>query len=254
MSSNLYKKDSYTTANIPFLFNSTIIEYDMKDAGYSLIREFKQLPEHTIERLGKLPKDMRKKQIGVLERDDKDFKEVHKQSFVDARELFFISNNIEDGDIISIKKDAIFVTKECDETKLSNYIEFRPKHKYTSFLNLMLKKRIEVYYNPEETDVKGISDDKLLWHQNYMLKFISSFIKRMENDREVDVIEYTKRFIDKYKGRKLEKEYYREFNADSLFRLKGGETTLDVEDYDVWDLDIHWNFKWILLDLIRIPL
>lgn len=76
----------------------------------------------------------------------------------------------------------------------------------------------------------------------------------MENDREVDVIEYTKRFIDKYKGRKLEKEYYREFNADSLFRLKGGETTLDVEDYDVWDLDIHWNFKWILLDLIRIPL
>ena len=46
-----------------------------------------------------------------------DFNYVLSKAFKDMRKQFFIANGIEDSDILSIKKDAIFVIKKrCRNT------------------------------------------------------------------------------------------------------------------------------------------
>ena len=51
MSSKLWKNDSFINQNIPYLFNQEIIEYDMKEAGFSLTKEFQLLDKKIIEKL-----------------------------------------------------------------------------------------------------------------------------------------------------------------------------------------------------------
>ena len=46
-------RDLYINPNIFYLFNKEIIEYDMKEAGFSLIQEYKLLDEKEIEKLKK---------------------------------------------------------------------------------------------------------------------------------------------------------------------------------------------------------
>ena len=38
----LYKSDTFVNDNIFYLFNKTIYEFDMKNAGYNLSRAYKQ--------------------------------------------------------------------------------------------------------------------------------------------------------------------------------------------------------------------
>ena len=102
MSSSLWKNDSFINQNIPYLFNHEIIEYDMKDAGFSLTREFHLLDEKIIEKLDKYKKDKRKIELGKIQRDDKDYRDNLKKSFAYARKLFLESNELEDNDIIFI--------------------------------------------------------------------------------------------------------------------------------------------------------
>ena len=60
--------------NILYLFNRSIYEYDMKNAGYSLSKAYNLLPNETLDKLGKYKKDRRTIEIGKLQRSDKDFK------------------------------------------------------------------------------------------------------------------------------------------------------------------------------------
>lgn len=250
----LWERDSFINENIPFLFNKEIIEYDMKDAGFSLTREYKLLDDSTIEKLDKFKKDKRKVEMGKIERDNSDYRDAKKEAFKMARRMFFEANELEPSDIISIKKDAILTTKKCQYQSFGKYILFRPKNFYTSYIQL--GKRLEFYYSPEHLDVKGISDDVLKLHEDYMLKFIKLFFNKMETEDDITVIEFTKRFITKYKRKELEVGYYRRFNHESNFILLNNDTDtfMDYWEESKDDLDISYNFHELLLKLIQIPL
>ena len=49
MEHKLWERDLFYNKNIPFLFNKEIIEYDMKEAGFSLVQEFHLLPDNIIK-------------------------------------------------------------------------------------------------------------------------------------------------------------------------------------------------------------
>lgn len=246
-------RDSFINDNIPFLFNKEIIEYDMKDAGHSLTKEYKLLDDKTIEKLGKMRKETRKIEMGKIERKDEKYKNNKKEAFKLARKLFFESNNLEPYDIISIKKDAIITTKRCNNQKIGKYILFRPKNFYSSYINM--GKRLEFYYNPSQLDIKGISDEKLEYHKDFMIKFIKSFFHKMETEDEKTVIEYTKRFITKYKMKELPLGYYRKFDHESNFVLVNSlDTFMNYWEDSKEEIDISYNFHRILLKLIQIPL
>lgn len=250
----LWEKDNFINENNPYMFNTEIIEYDMKEAGYSLTREFQLLDKNRLKSLERLDKNRRHVTIGMIQRDNPEYKKALGEMFKEARRMFFEFNEIEKNDIVSIKKDAIFVKKRCDVQKFGEYINFRPKNFYSSYINL--GKRLEFYYGMDTLDIKGISDDKLEYHQDYMIAFIKRFIRKMETSTPNETIGFTKRFLDKYKRRELEVGYYRTFDSRSKFELLD-ETEGLYDNYfeeDKFDLDITYNYFNILLKLIQIPL
>ena len=254
MTTDIWKHDLYNNQNIPFLFNKDIYEYDMKDAGFSLIREFEQLPKYKIKELEKVTdKHERKVRIGKIERSDERFKKLHSESFSLARKLFIDANNLDEANIIAIKKDAIITSCYCAKQKVGSYINFREKQNYTSYIRL--DKRLEFYYNPYKLDVKGMSDENLEKHREYVLKFLNLFFRQMETESETEVLDFLRQFIDKYKRKELEVGYYRSFDHRSSFQLLSGES----EFTEYWedeknDLDIMYNFNNILLKLVKILL
>lgn len=254
MASELYKKNHFTNQNIPYLFNTEITEYDMKDAGFSITREFQLLPDDVIKSLIPIAKEKRKKKLGLIQRDDASYREATKKGFERARKLFFEENDLDDSDIIAIKKDAIFTSKRCNKQQIGKYLLFREKNHYTSFIQL--RKDFEIYYNPTQIDVKGISDDMIKYHDHYLLDFIRKFFEMMETEDEATVLRYLKRFSNKYKRRELEVGFYREFNAKSELIIVGDYSLEDFENYDDIKeyLDIRYNYYEVLMKFIQILL
>lgn len=250
----LWKNDIVTNQNIPFLFNTKIYEYDMRDAGFSLTKEFKLLDKEVIEKLDKYKKDKRKVELGLIQRKNTEYTKSLKDAFKEVRRWFFEENNLDDNDVISVKKDAIFTKKKCEHTKFGEFIEFRVKNEYTSYIRL--DKRLEFYYRENTLDIKGMNEENMNYHKDYMISFIIKFFEKMESSSPIDVIEFTKRFIDKYKRRELDVGYYRTFDSNSCFKELDNDENAYMEYWEESknDLDISYNFKEILLKLLQIPL
>lgn len=261
--SRLYERDTYLNKNIDLLTNQAIIEYDLKSANVSLCREYNLLSKDKIDSIADMPKSDRVKTIGKLMRRDKEFTEKLKASFVDIRRRFFIENEIMDGDILAIRKDAIFCLRRVHADTFG-HCYFDSKNTYTSFLRL---DRLEFYYNPigkhygdkPRVDVKGINDENLMKHDAFMLEFFRSLFKHLETSNRATQIRFLKRFIDNYKNRRLEVGYYREFNQESVFHIIDKEETYDDEVFIPYvekqkELVIDYNFFNILLPIVKIML
>jgi hypothetical protein len=248
----LWSKDLYTNNNIFYFFNKPLYEYDMQEAGFNLAKAYSLLPESTVDWLTKLTKERRHIEIGKLYKKDLVFKNTHKETFAKARKMFFEANNLQIEDIVAIKKDAIFTTKECDNTRFLEYINFRPKHQYTSYIRL--GRKLELYYNYDILDIKGLSDNAISYHEEYMIKFIKSFFEKMETEERSTVLKYVRRFIDRYKARKLDIGYYRRFDVNSFYDVTSLPGMKLYEYDDVYDVDITFNYFTVLIKLVKIPL
>lgn len=254
--SDLYKRDFYQNKDIDFLINKRIIEYDIKSANTSLCRYYKLLPEETIQRIEALPKSERVVEIGKLQRQNRDFNKRLLESFKSIRKEFFIANNIDDSNILSIKKDAIFIIgKRCRNTKFKN-IEFVEKNQYSSFHRL---NKMEFYYssNRDILDVKGINDNSL-----YQFKKIINVFKRifriLESNNREEFIKFMKRFVSDYLNKNLTYEYYKEFRSDGAYTLIQNNPysdhiyTLDsIDDTVDCKLCITYNYIAYILPLLQ---
>ena len=72
---------------------------------------------------------------------------------------------------------------------------------------------------------KGINDEKLKLHKKYFMEFLEVCFNSAQTYPLEDTIDIVTNFYVKYINLELEPEYYREFNALSMFRLK------NVSDY-----------------------
>lgn len=241
--SEIWENDRYQS-DILYLFNRTIIEYDMKSANTSLAREFHLLPEEKIAEIEAMGKQSRVVTIGKLKQKDKTYQEKEKAAFMEARRLFFTQNELSDSDIVSVKKDAIFVSRYVEKTKVGRYIEFRPKNEYTSFVYM---KPLEIYFNKNGLDIKGISDDIYeRYHKDCFGMFLYEAIHLLESATKADALKYIRKFFDDYKWRRLDTEYYREFNNLSQYRYLDGTVAMDEYEEDLFKVDISCNFKLII--------
>lgn len=249
----LWENETYINPNIFYLFNTEIIEYDIKSAGMNISRAFNLIDEKFYDKLKSLPKDKRVKELGLKQRNDYEFTENLKKAFVNTRRLFIEANHLSEENIVSIKKDAFFVTKRCDETKFYDIIEFKEKNTYSSYIHL--NRKIELYYNTDKLDVKGIGDEKLKLHEDYILDLLKKFFVKMESDDKIKVIDFMRRFIDKYKRKELESGYYRRFDGMSEFdvNMPESEYIFNPEIHKEY-IDISYNLTQVLLKLIKIPL
>lgn len=205
------QKTTWLNPGIEYLFNDEIIEYDIRDAGFSLIKEFKLLAPDKIQELERMGKGFnRHVAIGKLQRDDKEFSKLLNDRFADARRVFISTNNIIDSDIVSVKKDAIFTIGSVKRLKFG-IVEFDKKNIYSSYIRFTSINNLELYYHDNEFDIKGMSDLSVDKHRLWMLELLRKVIPMIET-KNVSVKRYLMNFIEKYKSGQLDEEYYLEFN------------------------------------------
>lgn len=212
----LYRHDRYLNKNIPYIISNEIVEYDMQSAGFNLIKKFRLLDDNKIAYLETLPKKDRHIQIGWYQRKDKEFRIALRDKFIEARKWFFENNELKDDEVLSIKKDAVVTLRRCHVLEWGNVI-FAEKNLYTSYYHL---NNFEFYYNGNVgIDVKGIDDETLELHRDYMLDFLFNFFKLVEISTKKKTIEMLKSFNHYYKAKQLDVGYYRELDEKSLYRV-----------------------------------
>lgn len=204
-------KSTWLNPNIEYIFNEDIIEYDLRDAGFSIIREYKLLPPDVIKNLSSLDKGLeRHVAIGKLQRENKEFSKTLTDKFAEIRRFFIMANDIKDSDIISVKKDAIFTIGEYSKLKFGS-LTFVPKNRYSSYIRFINANNLEIYYSQEKLDIKGMSDSAVNRHRLYMLEFLKESISMIES-QDSKVKRTLIKFIQDYKSELLDEEYYLEFN------------------------------------------
>jgi hypothetical protein len=249
--STLYQRHNYLNKDIEYIISNEIIEYDIQSAGFNIMKKFKLLDDHKIKYLESLGKKQRQIQIGLYQRQDRSLVKALNEKFVEVRKWFFENNNIKDENVLSIKKDAIMMTRRCFETQWDN-ITFAEKNIYTSYYYL---NKYEFYYNKNGIDVKGISDDLLKLHEEYMLDFLYNFFTMNEISNRKKVIELLKDFSYYYKKKQLDIGYYRELNSQSLFKINErlfGQMIGLQRIGNVDKVDIEYNYMKYVVPLISI--
>lgn len=254
----------------PFEISSSIIEWDMKRAGIHIIRELQLLPENDIRYYEKLPKKESDVEIGKRQIHDREFSKRLEQGFTDIMNEFLKQNDLDiDVDILSIKKDACFViNKDIKNPYVGKYIEFVPKNKYHAYINLkpFLKggTGYEFYFvRNDDPDIKGLSGNKDLrktlidLHREGMLNFLDTAINLAETTGldPKKMNEFLHSFVDMYKRKELDYDYYREFNIESKFRYSflGNEMLVErISESMLEKIRIDYNYIHIIMPLINL--
>lgn len=255
--STLYRKHNYLNKDILYLKNVSIKEYDMSEAGFSLIQEFKLLPNSDIKYLlNNCDKKQRTILIGKLLISNKGLATELMNSFIIARKYFIEENQVSDDDILTIKKDAIFlVNKSVAKTSFRSFIKFKLKNIYTSYC--YLNNKYELYYDFKKNNmvIKGL-DNKFLNHP--LLLEIKKMMRMIEINKDKNSIyRILSDLAYNYKTLNLNYEFYKEINEENLFRLKNNyqlNSNCCYTDYigmnEIDMIDISYNYINFLLPFI----
>lgn len=257
--SDLFKHINYR-APIDYIISGIIREYDLKSANINVLRKAGAISEQDYTRYASMDKFSRERAIGILQLKRPEIKDILKEGITEARRLFFLHNNIEDYEVLSIKNDAIFViNKIAHTTDIGNGLIFVCKNEYTSFYYLR-NKEFYYYFNPvdnrEIIDIKGMSDENMMKHQDFFLDFITDIFYGAQMFNIEDVILILQEYHRKYINLELPIECYRRFDNMSRFEFtkisKYADFQADFisEDYKPY-IDISYNLK-IIMDLQRI--
>lgn len=206
--SSLYKKHNYLNKCITFINNSMIVEYDMHNAGLSILHHNGIIDDENFNYLQSLDKLQKNITVGKFLRDNSDANDFLVQEFVNVRKEFFTQNNINDDSVLAIKKDAIFlINKSPHVLKLNDDYEFIKKNIYNSYININGK---EHYYsmNDDILDTKGYSKEIKEFHKNYLFKFLKECLKIKMPNNDYLLTEKLLVFKNEFVEKSLDIGYY----------------------------------------------
>ena len=246
---------NWTNQSFRLLHHEDIIEYDIKSANTSLMSYYGLASEKEIRKIVNMKKDEREVAVGKMMRKSQEFSAKLEKAFTDIIEEFIATNHLDrEEDIVSIKKDAIFVrNRSIRKTTFGDSVIFRPKGHYSGFLQLPTG-RLEFYYRQgKRLDVKGISDELLCLHENGVLDFLNTVFEETSN--WIDLQKYLKDYAKAYKERELPYDAYREFNMNSKFlvHMMGQDLLLDsIDEPMLAYLDISYNYINIFMNVLKV--
>lgn len=250
----IYEKARYI-APYDWLINKNIQEWDLRQANISVLRSLNVLSEEQYSYYKNLPKDQREIQLGILRKDPK-VEESYKRGLVLAKQSFFEKNILTEENILYIDHDSITLVYDWDDPRansingyISPIIEFRLKNRYTSFYRLF---NIDfLYFNIGEQEhfrLKNITSTKLKKdHKDYFIDLLLSIAYSAQNDNILETLNMIKNIYKSYCSKQMNLGYYREFTAESNFRLMSTNyytyyaENLDESNIDY--VDISYNAK-----------
>lgn len=195
-----------------------IREYDMAKANINVLLYNNIISKQEYDYLYELPKIQREITIGMKQKNNHKITEALQNGFKDARHLFYNANNIKENNILSIKKDAIFLIDKIPKTTIFENINFKLKNIYVSYYNLA---KMEFYYtniNQEKIDIKGMSEESINLHRNYFYDLLCFIFSEALSGNYQNLLILIKDISNRYLNKEFSIEYYREFNNRSLFR------------------------------------
>lgn len=187
--------------------------------------------------------------IGYLLRSNPNINTILADGLTEARKMLFKSNNIEDSEVIAIKKDAVFIANRQLKNTIFSNIEFVYKHSYSIYMKLS---DLEIYYksdivnNLELFDVKGISDKKLQLHEKGMCYILADILCIIESGDLNGAISAFNTYYSDYLHRKLPIECYRTFDNNSAYLIRCSGMAYLVNTVDkskITDIDISYNMN-----------
>lgn len=209
------------TKNISFLINRNIYEYDISKANINILLHANVIDGQTYTRLYNASREERQKEVGIMILKDSNIYKIINTNIKNMRNKLMEVNDIYDDDILSAKNDALFIIdKKPRITKFDN-IEFVLKNVYTSFFRI---DSLEMYYfcdtanGIEKLDIKGISDNALKSHTNYLLDFLKALFETIQINID-DAVIMLRRFYTDYVNGNLDIGYYRNFDSSSMYTL-----------------------------------
>ena len=244
--SNLYKKDSYTIPE-SYVINS-IYEYDISKANINILYEKGIIDDNQYNTLYNSDKKSREISVGMMQKNVSVARALS-QGFCEFRRRLFESNGIQDNEIVSIKKDAVFVTRPLINTVFGR-VEFKEKN----IFNMMIKlDRLEIYYGVNSVtrehviDIKGIKDEKIDKYENYFFNILINVFCLLVSHLYVQALDLINKYIQSYVNLELDVTAYREFNNVYMYRIKNSlymsECVLDMHKNC---LDISCNLNLLL--------
>lgn len=242
-------KSNWINPDYVYWKNVQIVEYDIKDGGLSIIKENKLLDQPLIDKLISQEKEIRNINIGKIQAKDKDLSKNMVEGFGDARERFVNNNNIAEVNILSVKKDAIFLINPKNINGIiSENIEFRKKETYTSYLYINRK---EFLYSAKTKGltIKGFTQESKEYQKNFLLKDIKKFMRQAESVEPEVLFKSLKTYRENYLNKKLPTETYR--NLDTGMYLIDGYEMSECDDSYIDKLDISYNYITYILPIIR---
>lgn len=257
----------WVNPNLPYIVDGQITEYDIKSGNVSIMRTFRDkftppLQEDAIQQIASLDKKARVVRVGTMMRDIPGFSKTLETGFNTVVEDFCILNHLDvketSEDIVSIKRDAVFVVnKPVEITTIREYCHFIPKNTYDGYFRI---KGFEFYirYGDRVVDVKGIDDAKLPLHQDGILELILDVYGEFRNGlNRVKVSKWMADYVDAYLSKELPFEMYRRFDNESKYAIRYGDReylTESIDEEDMQDLDIEFNYRKIIIPLLNLLL
>ena len=257
MNSKLWKQVNYH-ADIDYS-SGYIVEYDMRKANISALLSRGIINMDTYTYLFNADKKYREVYIGNMIKQDKNIYKEIQAGIIDAKKQFMEINDIKDEEILEIRNDAIYLlTDRPIQQQISEYYFFAKKSVFTFYFRFYFNKdffyRFDGNSGKDIIEVKGISDEKLIPHQEYFLKFIADTVYGIERSNIEDVLNRCNEFYNAYVNKQLDIGFYREFNTESCYRISMKDKSFLLEaavESNKPYIDINYNLR-ILRDLMKI--
>lgn len=222
MCSLLYNNINYNSG-IVYIVSSYIREYDIAKANINVLYKYKAIDLDTYNKCLNMDKYDREVFIGLLQQSNPNITEILKAGIIQAKKEFFEANDIQDNEVLSIKNDAVFLINKIPMYIKFDNIEFVNKDVFTSYYRIFDK---EFYYNfnplenKEKLVIKGMKKVTQELHQNYLIDFFKAVFYSAQNDSIENTLNIIISFNEKYINLELPIEFYRNFDALSMYSLK----------------------------------
>lgn len=247
MNNELYSfvsKQKYLS-DIPFIFERNIFEFDIKQANIHALLAAKVLTQNEFDYLSKLPKDLREIDIGNRIKANAEIYNQIQNKICLAKYYFCEQNNIQESQVLRIANDSLYLVLPYNDINPVVSVDgvqftFVLKNHFTNYM--MLNKNVLFFCDTSgdywNIDVKGIGQDKLSLHNEFLSCICNILDARNNGGKEVAITEFNKLYND-YITYSLPIKTYRELNSSSMYKIKN----IANNDYYVSDLGLFTDNK-----------
>ena len=242
---NLWSKANYR-ANIDYVIDAPIKEYDISKANINVLRDANIITEELYQYLLVAPKIEREVYIGKMQGNDPNVTAVLKQGIENARKVFMEINNINPSEVLSIRNDAIMVISNRPMIlDITQRVKFRLSGDYRSFYKI---NNLNFYYNynlvteEEVLDVKGMDESAYNLHKDYMIEFLAELFYAAQIEGVQTAMKLLSMVYTNYINKLLDIGYYRELNSLSRFKIINSQFYADfLTEWDKKYVDLSYN-------------